>query len=70
MPGNVDVILFLTGFVVGAGCCIMLGASLVEDHDRRIVIPATIVSALVSGGLLGWGLNYFFHFAQLTGPGP
>lgn len=68
MPGNVDAILFITGFVVGAGCCVMLGTSLLEDHDRRIVIPATVASALFGGGLLGWGLNYFFHFAQMTGP--
>ena len=68
MPGNVDAILVITGFLVGAGCCIMLGISLLEDYDRRIIIPLTVVSALIGGGLLGWGLNYFFHFAQLTGP--
>ena len=55
---------------VPSGGCIMLGTSLAEDHDRRIIIPATIVSALLGGSLLGWGLNYFFHFAQMTGPGP
>jgi len=68
MPGNVDVVLFGTGFVVGAACVIMLGGSLAQEHDRRIVIPATIVGALISGGILGWSLNYFFHFAQQTGP--
>jgi triosephosphate isomerase len=68
MPGNVDVVLFGTGFVVGAACVIMLGGSLAHEHDRRIVIPATIVGALIAGGILGWSLNYFFHFAQQTGP--
>ena len=70
MPGNIDAVLFVTGFLVGAGCCIMLGVSLAEDYDRRIVIPATIVSALLGGAILGWGFNYFFHFAQMTGPAP
>ncbi len=68
MPGNVDVVLFSVGFIVGAGCIVMLGGSLLEDHDRRIIIPATIASALICGGILGWSFNYFFHFAQLPGP--
>ncbi len=68
MPGNVDAILFGTGFVVGAACVIMLGGSLAAEHDRRIVLPATVAGALICGGILGWALNYFFHFAQQTGP--
>lgn len=64
MPGNVDAVLFTTGFIVGAACIVMLGGSLLADHDRRIVVPATIAGALISGGILGWSFNYFFHFAQ------
>jgi len=64
MPGNVNAVLFCTGFAVGAGCIVMLGTSLLADYDRRIVLPATIVGALLCGGILGWSLDYFFHFAQ------
>lgn len=67
MPGNVDFTLFGTGFVVGAACIVMLGVSLAQEHGHRIVIPATIAGALIAGGILGWSLNYFFHFAQQTG---
>jgi hypothetical protein len=56
--------MFGTGFVVGAACFIMLGASLAEDHDRRVVWPITIVCALLAGGILGWCFNYFIHWAQ------
>ena len=59
-----DIVLFSVGFIVGAACIIMLGGSLMEDHDKRIVVPATIVCALIGGGIVGWSLNYFFHFAQ------
>jgi hypothetical protein len=68
MPGNTDAVLFVVGFIVGAACVIMLGGSMLEDHDRRIVIPATVVGAILSGGIFGWCFNYFFHFAQLPGP--
>lgn len=68
MPGNTDAVLFIVGFIVGAACIIMLGGSMMEDHDKRIVVPATIVGAILSGGILGWCFNYFFHFAQLQGP--
>jgi hypothetical protein len=64
MPGNIDAVLFTTGFFVGAGCIIMLGGSMAQDHPRRFVVPATIVGALLSGGILGWSFNYFFHYAQ------
>jgi hypothetical protein len=57
-------VLFAVGFLVGAGCVVMLGGSMMEDHDRRIVIPATIAGALLAGGILGWSFNYFFHYAQ------
>jgi hypothetical protein len=68
MPGNTDAVLFVVGFIVGAACVIMLGGSMMEDHDKRIVIPATIVGAILSGGIFGWCFNYFFHFSQLQGP--
>jgi hypothetical protein len=61
---EIDPVLFMTGFVVGAACVIMLGGSMVEEHGKRIVVPVTIAGALVSGGILGWCFNYFFHFAQ------
>ena len=64
MPGNIDVVLFGTGFIVGAGCVVMLGLSLLDDHDERIILPSTIAGALLSGLVLGWSFNYFFHFAQ------
>ena len=64
MPGNIDAILSITGFVVGAACIGILGVSLLEDYDRRIIIPSTIAGALLGGGILGWSLNYFFHYAQ------
>jgi len=63
-----DPVLFVGGFVVGAGCIVMLGSSLMADHPKHIVLPITIVCALMSGGILGWSFNYFFHFAQMTGP--
>lgn len=68
MPGNTDAVLFSVGFVVGAACIIMLGGSMMEDHDKRVVVPATIVGAILSGGIFGWCFNYFFHFSQLQGP--
>jgi hypothetical protein len=64
----VDPVLFVVGFIVGAACIVMLGGSLLEDHDRRIIIPATILCALLSGGILGWSFNYFFHWSQQPGP--
>ena len=63
-----DPLLFGTGFVVGAASVIMLGASLAQEHGKRIVVPATVVTALLCGGIDGWSLNYFFHWAQRTGP--
>lgn len=64
MPGNVDAVLFVTGFAVGAACILMLGFSLAEEHGRRRILPATIAGALVAGVILGWSLNYFFHWSQ------
>jgi len=64
----IDPVLFVTGFIVGAGCITMLGGSLMADHPKRIVLPATIAGALVSGSILGWSFNYFFHYAQMAGP--
>jgi hypothetical protein len=64
MPGSVDPVIFTTGFVVGAACVVMLGGSLAQEHDKRIVVPFTILGALMSGGILGWSFNYFFHYAQ------
>jgi hypothetical protein len=64
MPGNIDAVLFITGFAVGAGCIVMFGIAMLEDHPRRIVLPATIAGALLSGSILGWSLNYFLHWAQ------
>lgn len=64
MPGNVDAVLFTTGFIVGAACVVMLGASMIAEHDRRIVIPATIAGALLGGSIIGWSFNYFFHYAS------
>jgi ABC-type uncharacterized transport system permease subunit len=60
-----DPVLFIVGFIVGGACIIMLGGSMMEDHDRRIIIPATIVCALITGGVVGWSFNYFFHYAQM-----
>jgi hypothetical protein len=59
-----DPVLFGTGFAVGAACIVMLGASLMQEHGRAKILPATIAGALVSGGILGWSFNYFFHWAQ------
>ena len=64
MPGNIDAVLFITGFAVGAGCIVMFGIAMLEDHPRRIVLPATVAGALLCGGILGWSFNYFFHWAQ------
>jgi hypothetical protein len=61
---TLDPVLFGTGFIVGAGCIIMLGTSLIEEHGKRNILPATIAGAIVSGAILGWSFNYFFHFAQ------
>ena len=64
MPGNIDAVLFITGFAVGAGCIVMFGIAMLEDHPRRIVLPATVAGALLCGGISGWSFNYFFHWAQ------
>jgi hypothetical protein len=68
MSGNVSVLLLAVGFIVGAAPVVMLGNSLLEDHDRRYVVPATIASALACGALVSFSLNYFFHYASMTGP--
>lgn len=70
MPGNVDLILFVTGFLVTAGAIGALGHSLLEDHDRKQVIPATVGAAIVCGALVGWALQSFFNFASQPGPMP
>jgi hypothetical protein len=64
MFANIDPVLFGTGFVVGAGCVIMLGTSMLEDHPKHRVMPPAIAGALIAGLTLGWSFNYFFHFAQ------
>jgi hypothetical protein len=64
VPGNINAVLFVTGFAVGAGCIVMFGISMLEDHERRVVLPATIVGAILSGGILGWSFDYFFHWSQ------
>ena len=47
----------------------MLGGSLAQEHDHRIVDSRRPSPArCIAGGILGWSLNYFFHFAQRTGP--
>ena len=56
--------LFAVGFVLGAGCVTALGVSLLEDHDRRLIVPATAVTALACGLAVGWALNYFVHWAS------
>ncbi len=68
MPGNIDVLLLTVGFIVGAAPAVMLGVSLLEDHERRVVVPAMVVSALLCGIVVAWSLNYFVHFARSTGP--
>jgi predicted MFS family arabinose efflux permease len=68
MPGNVDALLTIVGFVVGAAPVVMLGLSLTEDYDRRRVLPITAVAAAISGIVVAWCLDYFFHFASRTGP--
>ncbi len=67
MPGNFDVPLLIVGFLVGAAPVVMLGRSLLEDHERRVVLPATIVTALLCGVIVSWALNSFVRFAQMTG---
>ncbi len=56
--------LFAVGFVLGAGCVTALGVSLLEDHDRRLIIPVTVLTALACGLGVGWALNYFVHWAS------
>jgi membrane protein YqaA with SNARE-associated domain len=63
-----DPVMLAVGFLLGAGPVVALGASMLEDHPRRIVLPATIGSAVASGALVAWAFNYFVHFAQRTGP--
>jgi len=58
---------YAVGFILGAGCVTALGMSLLEDHDRRVVLPITAVCAVVSGVLTAWAFNYFIHFASKTG---
>ena len=68
MPGNVDAVLLTVGFLVGAGPVVMLGISLLDDHERRAVLPATAVAALACGLAVAWAFDYFVHFASRTGP--
>ncbi len=68
MSGNFDVSILIVGFLVGAAPIAMLGRSLLEDHERRLVIPATIVSALCCGAVVSWALDAFVHFAQRSAP--
>jgi len=67
VPGNIDVIMLAVGFAVGAAPVVMLGNSLLEDHERRIVVPVTAACAVLSGAVVAWALNYFYHFARSTG---
>jgi ABC-type uncharacterized transport system permease subunit len=60
-----DPVLFIAGFIIGGGCIVMLGGSMMDDHDRRIVVPVTSVCALLVGGIVGWSFNYFFHYASM-----
>ncbi len=62
MPGNIDLIVLAVGFAL-----VMLGNSLLEDHERRVVVPVTAVCALLSGAVVAWALNVFFYFARGTG---
>jgi hypothetical protein len=64
MPGNVDAVLFITGFLVGGACVGTLGFSLVDDYPRRYVVSLTVVAIVVCGTILGWSLNYFMHWAH------
>jgi hypothetical protein len=66
VPGNTDLILFVIGFGVGAGCSVALGLSFLEDHERRVVLPITVVGAVIAGLLVGWAFSYFTHFARMT----
>ncbi len=67
MPGNIDLIVLAVGFALGAAPVVMLGNSLLEDHERRVVVPVTAVCALLSGAVVAWALNVFFYFARGTG---
>jgi hypothetical protein len=62
VPGNIDLIVLAVGFAL-----VMLGNSLLEDHERRVVVPVTAVCALLSGAVVAWALNVFFYFARGTG---
>jgi hypothetical protein len=64
VPGNVGLILFVTGFAVGAGSIVALGVSLLEDYPRERVLPATVGGALAAGALVGWALTSFFRWAS------
>ena len=66
MPGNTDLLLFIIGFGVGAGCTVALGLSFLEDHERRYVLPLTAVGATIAGVLVGWAFSSFTHFARMT----
>ena len=68
MPGNIDAVLLVVGFLLGAGPVVMLGVSLLDDHERRFVLPATAFSAIVCGAAVAWAFDYFVHFARATGP--
>jgi hypothetical protein len=64
MPGNVDALLFIVGFVVGGACIGALGLSLADDYPRRFVLPATIAAIVACGTILGWSLVFFLHWAR------
>ncbi len=68
MPGNIDAVLLVAGFLLGAAPVVMLGNSLLEDHPRRVIVPITAVSALACGAVLAWAVDVWFHFATRTGP--
>jgi hypothetical protein len=66
MPGNVDLLLFVVGFIVGGGCVAAIGHEMRHEYDQRRVILITGGCALLAGLLAGWALDYFYHFAQVT----
>lgn len=66
MFANLDPLLFVIGFGVGAGCIVALGLSFLEDHERGAVIPWTVAGATIGGLLCGWAFSSFTHFARMT----
>lgn len=56
------------GMLLGCGLGAAVGQSFVHEHGRRL-IPLFVVLALGGGATLGWALNAWIDFVNLSASG-